>query len=86
MKLEYLILIILTIGFYDTSIKSDIKKKKNREFIENNLEIGSKVITNKGIVGEVVEINTEDVVLITGSYDNHSYIKLLRKEITDIVS
>lgn len=86
MRLEYLILVILALGFYETSIKSEIKEKKNREFIENNLEIGSKVITDKGIVGEVVKIDGEDVILITGTADNHSYIRLLKKEISNIIS
>ena len=86
MRLEYLILVILALGFYETSIKSAIKEKKNREFIENNLEIGSKVITDKGIVGEVVKIDGEDVILITGTADNHSYIRLLKKEISNIIS
>ena len=86
MRLEYLILVILALGFYETSIKSEIKEKKNREFIENNLEIGSKVITEKGIVGEVVKIDDEDVILITGTADNHSYIRLLKKEISNIIS
>ena len=86
MRLEYLILVILALGFYETSIKSEIKEKKNREFIENNLEIGSKVITDKGIVGEVVKIDGEDVILITGTADNHSYIRLLKKEIPNIIS
>ncbi len=86
MRLEYLILVILALGFYETSIKSEIKEKKNREFIENNLEIGSKVITDKGIVGEVVKIDGEDVILITGTADNHSYIRLLKKEISNIIN
>jgi len=86
MRLEYLILVILALGFYETSIKSEIKEKKNREFIENNLEMGSKVITDKGIVGEVVKIDGEDVILITGTADNHSYIRLLKKEISNIIS
>ena len=86
MRLEYLILVILALGFYETSIKSEIKEKKNREFIENNLELGSKVITDKGIVGEVVKIDGEDVILITGTADNHSYIRLLKKEISNIIS
>ncbi|WP_082187882.1 preprotein translocase subunit YajC [Anaerococcus urinomassiliensis] len=86
MRLEYLILVILALGFYETSIKSEIKEKKNREFVENNLEIGSKIITDKGIVGEVVKIDDEVVILITGSADNHSYIRLLKKEISNIIS
>ena len=86
MRLEYLILVILALGFYETSIKSEIKENKNREFVENNLEIGSKIITDKGIVGEVVKIDDEVVILITGSADNHSYIRLLKKEISNIIS
>ena len=86
MRLEFLILAILALGFYETSIKYDIKEKKNREFIDNNLEIGSKVLTNKGVVGEVVEINDHDVILITGSLENHSYIRLLKNEISQIIS
>lgn len=86
MRLEYLILVILALGFYETSIKSEIEEKKNRKFVENNLEIGSKIITDKGIVGEVVKIDDEVVILITGSADNHSYIRLLKKEISNIIS
>ena len=85
MKLEYLILIILAIGFYETSIKDYLKDKKNREFILNNLKLGSKVITNKGIIGEVIEINDNDVILVSGSNKNNSYIRVLIKEITNII-
>ena len=86
MKLEYLILIILAIGFYETSIKDYLKDKKNREFISNNLKLGSKVITNKGIIGEVIEINDNDVILVSGSNKNNSYIRVLIKEITNIIN
>lgn len=86
MKLEYIILIVLAIGFYETSVKEYLKDKKNKDFIINNLKLGSKVITNKGIIGEVVEINNEDVIIISGSNENHSYMRILIKEIKNIIN
>ncbi|MBM0045732.1 preprotein translocase subunit YajC [Anaerococcus sp. DFU013_CI05] len=86
MKLEYIILIILLFGFYETSIKDDIKRKKNREYVNENLDIGSKITTFSGVIGEVTEIEGEVVTILSGSFDSISKIKIKKSEIENIIS
>ncbi len=86
MRLEYIILIILLFGFYEKSIKDDIKQRKNREYVYENLEIGSKITTFSGIIGEVTDINGEVVTILSGDYDNISKLKIKKSEIENIIS
>ncbi|MFO3718189.1 preprotein translocase subunit YajC [Anaerococcus sp. ENR1011] len=86
MKLEYIILIILLFGFYEKSIKDDIKLRKNREYIYENLEIGSKITTFSGIIGEVTDIDGEVVTILSGDYDSISKLKIKKSEIKNIIS
>ena len=85
MKLEYIILIILLLGFYETSIKDDIKRKKNREYVYDNLEIGSKIVTYTGIIGEVTDIDGEVVTILSGTFDSISKIKIKKSEVENII-
>lgn len=86
MRLEYIILIILLFGFYEKSIKDDIKQRENREYVYENLEIGSKITTFSGIIGEVTDINGEVVTILSGDYDNISKLKIKKSEIENIIS
>ena len=85
MKLEYLILIVLAIGFYETSIKEDKKIRNNKDFIENNLDIGSIISTYSGIIGEVIEISGESVVILSGNSGNISSLNIKKSEIKNII-
>lgn len=85
MRLEYIILIILLFGFYETSIKDDIKRKKNREYVYENLEIGSKIVTYSGIIGEVTDIDGEVVTILSGTFDSISKIKIKKSEVENII-
>lgn len=85
MRLEYIILIILLFGFYETSIKDDIKRKKNREYVYDNLEIGSKIVTYTGIIGEVTDIDGEVVTILSGTFDSISKIKIKKTEVENII-
>mgnify|MGYP002712242715 CR=1 FL=1 len=86
MRLEYIILIILLFGFYETSLRDDIKQRKNREYIYENLEIGSKITTFSGIIGEVTDIDGEVVTILSGDYDSISKLKIKKSEIENIIS
>lgn len=85
MRLEYIILIILLFGFYETSVKDDIKRKKNREYVYENLEIGSKIVTYTGIIGEVTDIDGEVVTILSGTFDSISKIKIKKSEVENII-
>lgn len=85
MRLEYIILIFLLFGFYETSIKDDIKRKKNREYVYDNLEIGSKIVTYTGIIGEVTDIDGEVVTILSGTFDSISKIKIKKSEVENII-
>lgn len=86
MKIEYIILIILAIGFYQVSVKDYIEKKKNRDFINDNLEEGSKIITFSGIIGEVSNIDGEIITILSGDRDNFSTLNIKKSEIKNIIS
>lgn len=86
MRLEYVILIILLFGFYEKSLKDDIKQRKNREYIYENLETGSKITTFSGIIGEVTDIDGEVVTILSGDYDSISKLKIKKSEIENIIS
>ncbi|WP_243342989.1 preprotein translocase subunit YajC [Anaerococcus sp. AGMB09787] len=85
MKFEYIIILILLVYFYKVSVKDYLAEKKNSKFIRENLEISSKVLTKSGIVGDVISIEGESLVIITGSADNNSYLEILIDEIKTIL-
>lgn len=85
MRLEYIILIILAIGFYYINL-GDYRKDKNREnYVNDNLREGSKVITKSGIIGYVKKINKNEVTLITGEGENLSYLTIEKSYIDNIL-
>ena len=85
MKLEYIILIILAVGFYYTNIL-EYRKDKNREnFINDNLKISSKVITKSGIIGYVTNINKNEVTIVTGEVEKTSYLIIEKSYIENIL-
>lgn len=85
MKLEYIILIILAIGFYYTNIL-DYRKDKNREnFVNDNLKVSSKVITKSGIIGYVTNINKNEVIIVTGEVEKPSYLIIEKSYIENIL-
>ncbi len=86
MKVEYLILIILCFVFYQKSVKEDIKLRKNKDFINQNLKIGSNIITKSGIIGEVTNIDGQVVTILSGDYNSISKLKIQKFEIKDIIS
>lgn len=85
MRLEYIILIILAVGFYFTNIL-DYRKDKNREnFVNDNLKVSSKVITKSGIIGYVTGINKNEVTIVTGEADKASYLIIEKSYIENIL-
>ena len=85
MRLEYIILIILAVGFFQVNI-TDYRKDKNREtFVNDNLKISSKIITKSGIIGYVTNINGNEVTLITGEGEKGSYITIDKSYIENIL-
>lgn len=85
MKIEYIIILILIGYFYKVSVRDYLKEKKNSKFIRENLDISSKVLTKSGIVGEVISMEGESLVIVTGSADNNSYLEILIDEIKTIL-
>ncbi len=85
LKLEYIILIILALMFYFYSLKDDLDKKKNKKFIKKNLKVGSKILTESKIIGEVIELNISDCLIITGKDEKHSYLLIETDSIEKIL-
>lgn len=86
MKIEYIILIILALGFYQVTVKDYIEKKKNKNFINDNLEEGAKIITFSGIIGEVSKIDGEIITILSGDRDSFSTLNIKKSEIKNIIS
>lgn len=85
MKIEYLILIILIAYFYKISIKDTISESKNRKFVEENLKIGSHVISSSGIIGEVIDMDDLSVIIVSGNRENRSYLRIEKDSIKKII-
>ncbi len=85
LKLEYIILIILALMFYFYSLKDDLDKKKNKKFIKKNLKVGSKILTESKIIGEVIELNISDCLIITGKDEKYSYLLIETDSIEKIL-
>ena len=86
MNLEYILLIILAIFLYYTSLKDYFKDEKNKVFIRDNLDVGCKIESFGGIIGEVIKIDDISVIIITGDNLNHSYIRIDKEKIKSIIS
>ncbi|WP_244261622.1 preprotein translocase subunit YajC [Anaerococcus hydrogenalis] len=85
LKLEYIILIILALMFYFYSLKDDLENKKNKKFVRRNLKVGSKIITESKIIGEVIEFNKTDCLIISGSEEKNSYLLIETDSIEKIL-
>lgn len=85
MKIEYLILIILIAYFYKISIKDTISESKNRKFVEENLKLGSYVISSSGIIGEVIDMDDLSVIIVSGNREKRSYIRIEKDSIKKII-
>ena len=85
MKIEYLILIVLIAYYYKISIKDTITDSKNRKFVEENLKIGSFVVSSSGIIGEVIDMDESTVIIISGNRENRSYLRIEKDAIKKII-
>ena len=85
MKIEYLILIILIAYYYKVSIKDNITDSKNRKFVEDNLKVGSFVISSSGIIGEVIDMDEMTVIIVSGNRENRSYLRIEKDSIKKII-
>ncbi|WP_105300455.1 preprotein translocase subunit YajC [Anaerococcus marasmi] len=85
MKIEYLILIVLIAYYYKISIKDTITDSKNRKFVEENLKLGSFVVSSSGIIGEVIDMDESTVIIISGNRENRSYLRIEKDAIKKII-
>lgn len=85
MKLEYLILIILIAYYYKISIKDTMADSKNRKSVEENLKLGSFVVSSSGIIGEVIDMDEMTVIIVSGSRENRSYLRIEKDSIKKII-
>lgn len=85
MKLEYLILILLSVGFYYTNVKEYRKEREKNRYIENNLKESNKIITKSGIIGYVTNIDKNLITIISGEGAKTSYITIEKSYIEDIL-
>lgn len=77
------LIILLFILFYFFIIP-DKKKAKRLENLWRNLKVGDKVDTLSGISGTIKELDSEYVIIVTGSKKNE--VEILKTSITNICS
>ena len=76
--------LILIFGvFYFLIIRPQNKKIKDHQEMVNNLKIGTKVITNSGIIGVVKDIDTKEN-LIDVEISQGVIVKMLRTSVNDL--
>lgn len=59
---------------------------KNKEFINDNLEIGCHIVTQSGIIGEVTNIEGEIITILSGDNESINKLKIQKSEIKNIIS
>jgi preprotein translocase subunit YajC len=69
--------------FYFLIIRPQNKKIKDHQEMVNNLKIGTKVITNSGIIGVVKEIDAKEN-LIDVEISHGVIVKMLRASVNDL--
>lgn len=84
-RLEYVILIILALAYYFYVTKEDKIRKNNQAFIKKNLKEGSKIITQSGIIGEVIKIDQASVLIASGEGEKFSYLNITKDSIEKII-
>ena len=85
-RIEYIFIIIISICFYNYVVKDEIKINKNKKFIENNLKEGSIILTKSGIVGEIIEIDKKECLIISGKNEKSSYLLIHKDFIEKIIA
>ena len=86
MKLEYIILCLLAILFYNNNIKDYIEKRDKERFVNENLKIGSKIMTKSGVIAYVKAIDKNIITIISGNEENYSYFTIEKSYIDHIIS
>lgn len=84
-RLEYIIIIILVVAFYYYTYNDFNNKKRSKRYIKENLKINSKIITQGGIVANVVEIKSNTCLIASGSDDKISYLEISLDSIKNII-
>ncbi len=84
-RLEYVILIILCLAYYFYVVKEDRNKSSNTKFIKSNLKEGSKIITKSGLIGQVIKIDKNEVLIVSGKENKFSYLNITIDSIEKII-
>lgn len=79
-----IMIVVVVIGMYFFMIRPSQKARKQSQEMQQNLTVGTKVMTSTGIRGTIVEMNNADnsVVIKTGTEENPSYLTFDRRAIT----
>lgn len=85
MRLEYIVLIILSICFYKVNIKDYKDKRDRKRYINDNLKKSSKVLTKTGIIAYVVNMDGDKITIVTANDTNPSYLDIDKSYIEKIL-
>ena len=80
----YLIFGLLLVGMILLMVIPQRKQKKRQEEMMSKLAIGSIVTTIGGIVGEVVQLDDNNIWLLTGLDENKTTMQFVRQAIHSI--
>ncbi len=64
---ELVILVAIGLAFYFLLIRPQQQRNRKQKEIQSEVEVGDDVVTIGGIVGTVLEIDTERVTILTGA-------------------
>ncbi|MCM1043636.1 MAG: preprotein translocase subunit YajC [Corallococcus sp.] len=81
-----IIMAVLFIGLIVYMVISSKKQKKAAAEREKQIQIGAKIVTIGGIVGEIIELDEQNFVLLTGSGENKTTMKFVRRAMYSLVN
>jgi preprotein translocase subunit YajC len=76
-------IVVLFAVFYFVLIMPERKRQKKMKEMLDNLKVGSSVITRGGIVGEIINIDGDQLVIVTGP--NRVKIEITRHAVGNVI-
>ena len=84
---SYVLLGVMLVAMVLMFILPQRKRKKQQQEMSDALKVGVRITTIGGIIGDIVEIAADNtLVIVTGSGENKTYMRILRNAIYQINS
>jgi preprotein translocase subunit YajC len=76
-------IVVLFAVFYFVLIMPERKRQKKMKEMLDNLKVGSNVITRGGIIGEIINIDGDQLVIVTGP--NRVKIEITKHAVGNVI-